>query len=165
VLSRNIFISSNKSQKETDKEFVESVKESLGESVRPVEEEEEFKVEEEEEEIHLQEEDQNDEVEEEEKEDEIEFIEEKRRTVRNRKGKQDKFEFIKENIEKSYEHAVKLAEEYDIQIPKGRKGNAKKEAILHLVANAKYWKGELRAGKSPEFNGKNFKDSFFNAFE
>ena len=170
--SRNIFRSSNKSQKETDREFVESVKESLGESLgtslpgvqsepsfHTVESVREEQEEEEEEEEHLEEEEKEYQEQEEREE------ERRERPMRNRKRKQDKFEFIQENLGMNYEEVVELAEQYDIQIPKGRKSNAKKEAILQLIANAKYWKGELKAGKSPEFNGKNFKDSFFTAFE
>jgi len=169
VSSQTLFSSSSNKKSQTkeeekiDKEFEESIRESLGEDLNEEKQEEEQQEQDEEKE---QEEEQQ-EVEEEEKAyEEEDKVEEKRKSKRNVNFKQDKYTFIKENLEKSYNHALNLANEYDVQIPKGRQGYEKKRAILQLVANAKYWKGELKAGKefkSPEFNGKKFNDAIFDA--
>ena len=142
-----------------DKDFERGVSESLGEFFE-LPDEEEVVEEEKEDDIEVEEE-------EEKAYEEEDKTEVRRKSTRTKINKQDKYTFIKENLAKDYNNALRLAEEYDVQIPKGRMGNEKKRAILQLVANVKYWKGELKAGinKSPEFGGKKFNDAIFNALE
>lgn len=158
----NTPLQKSKSQTEeedkVDRDFEQGVSESLGE---------EF--------FEVPDEDLNDDIEVEQEKDDVQVVEEEayeeedkeqRKSTRNKSYKQDKYTFIKENLAKDYNNALRLADEYDVHIPKGRKGYEKKRAILQLVANVKYWKGELKAGnKSPEFGGKKFNDAIFNAFE